>query len=195
MNAIQEELLERMTTSGALLEGHFKLSSGLHSGNYLQCALLLSHPQNAAFVGEQLAQSIKALKPDVVVSPAMGGLIVGHEVARSLGVPFLFSERVEGQMQLRRFPHPGKVRFVIVEDVITTGKSTVEAAAPLIEQGAAWVGVACIADRTGGEHSLPLKLHSLIALDFPVYAPEGCSLCAGNIPLVKPGSRPNTASL
>ena len=195
MNAIQEELLERMTTSGALLDGHFKLSSGLHSGNYLQCALLLSHPQNAAFVGEHLAQSIKILKPDVVVSPAMGGLIVGHEVARSLGVPFLFSERVEGQMQLRRFPHPGKVRFVIVEDVITTGKSTVEAAAPLIAGGAEWVGVACIADRTGGDHSLPLKLHSLIALNFPVYAPDGCPLCTGNVPLVKPGSRPNTASL
>lgn len=195
MNAIKEELLERMIKSGALLEGHFKLSSGLHSGNYLQCALLLSHPQNAAFVGEQLARSMKELKPDVVVSPAMGGLIVGHEVARSLGVPFLFTERVEGQMQLRRFPHPGKVRFLIVEDVITTGKSTVEAAVPLIAGGAEWVGVACIADRTGGDHSLPLPLHPLIDLDFPVYESEGCPLCAGDIPLVKPGSRPSTAGL
>lgn len=195
MNAVQEELLERMIQSGALLEGHFKLSSGLHSGNYLQCALLLSHPQNAAFVGEELAKIIKDFRPDVVVSPAMGGLIVGHEVARALGVPFLFSERVDGQMQLRRFPHPGKVRFIIVEDVITTGKSTIEAAAPLIDGGAEWVGVACIADRTGGDHSLPLPLHSLIALDFPVYEPGGCPICAGNIPLVKPGSRPSTANL
>lgn len=190
MNAIEAELLERMTASGALLEGHFELSSGLHSANYLQCALLLSQPRHAAFVGEQLARVLKGCAPDVVVSPAMGGLIVGHEVARALGIPFLFCERVETKMRLRRFPHPGRVRFILVEDVITTGKSTLEAAAPLIEGGAQWAGVACIADRTGGEHSLPLGLRSLIALDFPVYAPGGCPLCVGGTPPIKPGSRP-----
>ncbi len=115
-----------MKETGALLEGHFLLSSGLHSGNYMQCAMMLRIPQYAARAGQELAALLEPLKPEVVVAPALGGLIIGHEVARALGVPFLFCERQEGAMTLRRFPHPGKVRFVAVEDVVTTGGSVKE---------------------------------------------------------------------
>lgn len=186
---MQEQLIQRMKDSGALLSGHFKLSSGLHSGDYLQCALLLCHPKNAAFAGEQLAALLAHLKPDVVVSPALGGLIIGHEVARALDVPFLFCERKEGQMQLRRFPHPGKVRFVLIEDVITTGKSTLETIAPLAIGGAECVGVGCIADRTTGKHSLPTPISSLIELNFKTYQREECPLCKEGAELYQPGSR------
>ena len=186
---MQEQLLQRMKDSGALLSGHFKLSSGLHSGDYLQCALLLRHPKNAAFAGEQLAKWLAHLKPEVVVSPALGGLIIGHEVARALDVPFLFCERKEGQMQLRRFPHPGKVRFVLIEDVITTGKSTLETILPLVSGGADCVGVGCVADRTAGKHTLPTQLTSLIELNFKTYLPEECPLCKEGVELYQPGSR------
>ena len=120
---VQEKLKEMLVESKAWLEGHFKLTSRRHSGNYMQCAMLLRFPKYAAFTGGEIAKRIAALKPDFIVSPALGGLIIGHEVARALDVPFLFCEREDGRMKLRRFPMPAGRRFVAVEDVVTTGGS------------------------------------------------------------------------
>ncbi len=184
-----EWLHEAMIETGALLEGHFRLTSGLHSGSYMQCALLLRMPRYAAKAGEALAAMLEPLKPDYVVAPALGGLIIGHEVARALDLPFLFCERQEGVMTLRRFAHPGKVRFVAVEDVVTTGGSVREVGEVIAAEGAEWVGTGCIVDRSGGKASFPHALSSLMTTSFPVYSPEECPLCKQGLPLVKPGSR------
>jgi orotate phosphoribosyltransferase len=184
-----EWLHEAMIETGALLEGHFLLTSGLHSGSYMQCALLLRMPRYAAKTGEALAAMLRPLKPDFVVAPALGGLIIGHEVARALDVPFLFCERQEGVMTLRRFPHPGKKRFVAVEDVVTTGGSVREVGEAVAAGGAEWVGTGCIVDRSAGKASFPHSLASLMATTFPVYSSEECPLCKQGLPLVKPGSR------
>lgn len=178
-----------LSESGAHLQGHFCLTSGLHSAHYLQCALLLRFPTFAAFAGEALARRLEPFRPDVVLSPAIGGLIIGHEVARALDVPFLFCERQEGVMTLRRFPHPGPVSFVVVEDVITTGGSSLEVGSLIEQGGARWVGTGCIVDRSGGSHSLPGVLHSLWEVRFETWSPGECPLCAQGLPLVKPGSR------
>ena len=118
---VEERIQEMMRDSGALLEGHFLLTSGLHSAFYLQCALLLRFPAYAAFAGKEIARLVQKLQPTVVVAPAIGGLIIGHEVARALDIPFIFCEREDGKMRLRRFPFPEKAGVVVVEDVITTG--------------------------------------------------------------------------
>jgi orotate phosphoribosyltransferase len=178
-----------MIETGALLEGHFRLTSGLHSGSYMQCALLLRIPRYAAKAGAALAAMLEPLKPDYVVAPALGGLIIGHEVARALDLPFLFCERQEGVMTLRRFVHPGKVRFVAVEDVVTTGGSVREVGEAVAAQGAEWVGTGCIVNRSGGKASFPHALSSLMTTSFPVYSPEECPLCKQGLSLVKPGSR------
>ena len=185
MNGLEDIMKE----TGALLSGHFLLTSGKHSDHYMQCALLLKHPRHAAFVGEGLARLLAPLGPQMVASPALGGVIIGHEVARALGVPFVFCERQEGRMVLRRFPHPGAVRFVVVEDVVTTGGSLREVGEHLAAGGAEWVGSACVADRSGGKTGLPHDLTSLLVAAFPLYDPEECPLCAAGLPLVKPGSR------
>ncbi|AER66824.1 orotate phosphoribosyltransferase [Thermovirga lienii DSM 17291] len=181
-----------MKESGALLEGHFLLSSGLHSPYYLQCALFLRFPKNAEIAGKLLAEKIVKLgKPDFVVSPALGGLIIGHEVARALDVPFLFCEREGGIMKMRRFTPPSGGKYVVVEDVITTGKSTLETIEAVnAKTSADLLGVACIVDRSSGKlQSLPSPI-SLWQVDFPVYSPEDCPLCKdSSLPLVKPGSR------
>lgn len=188
---VENEIKRMMRESGAHLEGHFKLTSGLHSGNYVQCALMLRFPMFAAYAGEKLAERLAALKPDVVLSPALGGLIIGQEVARALGIPHIFCERQEGEMKLRRFPHPGKARFALIEDVVTTGKSSYETAKILTDGGAEWVAWGCIVDRRpdGVEQDMPLR--SLWKVDFPVYEPDSCPLCERQIQLTKPGSRPD----
>lgn len=186
---IGDQLKSLMDKSGALLEGHFKLSSGLHSDHYLQCALLLRYPRYAAFAGENLADLTRHLPIDLVVSPALGGLIIGHEVARAFDVPFIFFEREAGLMKLRRFPNPGRVRFLVVEDVITTGGSSKEVGETLVDQGGIWVATACIVDRSGGKHVLPKSPYCLWSVTFPVYDPETCPLCKQGLPLTKPGSR------
>jgi orotate phosphoribosyltransferase len=186
---MQEELQQMLRDSGAHLEGHFKLSSGLHSGHYLQCALLLRFPRYAAFAGKALAEKIKPLRPDIIVSPALGGMIIGHEVARALDLPFLFCERQEGKMRLRRFPHPGKVRMVIIEDVITTGGSTLEVKEVMEQQGTICAGMGCIIDRSGGTHLLPKDPLSLWMVNFETWTQDKCPLCASGTPAVKPGSR------
>ena len=188
---VSKKILEMMAESGAHLQGHFKLTSGLHSDNYMQCALMLRYPKFAAYAGEELAKLLAPSKPDFVLSPALGGLIIGHEAARALGVPFIFTERVDGQMRLKRFPMPGAKRFALVEDVCTTGKSSREAAEILAADGAIWASSGCIVDRRAPECLPDWDLCSLVKVNFATYQPENCPLCKAGLPLVKPGSRPD----
>ncbi|MCD6363097.1 MAG: orotate phosphoribosyltransferase [Synergistetes bacterium] len=186
---IEERLLKLLRETGALLEGHFLLSSGLHSSHYLQCALLLMHPKYAAFVGEELGKLLKRWKPEVIVSPALGAIIVGHEVARYLDIPFIFCERDGGALRLRRFPYPEGKRFAVVEDVITTGFSALEVGTLIKKRGGIWVQTACIIDRSDGQHCLSNDPVSLIKMSLPIFRPERCPLCEKGIPIRKPGSR------
>lgn len=182
-------LLSMMKETGAFLEGHFRLTSGLHSGHYMQCALLLSVPRYAEHAGRELAACLASLNPEAVFAPALGGLIIGHEVARHLDIPFYFAERENGAMKLRRFPKPGPIRFVVVEDVITTGGSALEVGNLIQAAGAHWIGTGCIVDRSGGKATFPHPLHSLWQATFPTYTAEECPLCREGIPIEKPGSR------
>lgn len=185
----KEYLLDIMKETGALLSGHFLLSSGMHSASYMQCARLLRIPQYASFVGEQLARLVGPYKPDFIVAPAIGGLIIGHELAGALDIPFLFCERQDGKMTLRRFDRPGKQRFFAVEDVITTGGSVNEVGEVMQEAGSEWLGTACLADRSNGKAVLPHPVISLLQISFPIYVAADCPLCAEGKALVKPGSR------
>jgi len=187
----QAELLALCQQQGAYLRGHFRLSSGRHSAEYLQCALLLAHPPTA----ERLGQALAALCPwrpvDFVASPALGGLIIGYEVARALGCRFLFSERGEdGRMTLRRgFTVAAGESGVVIEDVVTTGGSTRETIAVMEAAGAAILGAGSIFDRSGGSADIGLPRVALATLQVVSYAPEACPLCAQGLPVVKPGSR------
>ena len=189
--------LEDMTAVGALLEGHFKLSSGLHSSRYLQCALYLAEPSRAEAAGRQLAARLKGAAAQLVVAPALGGVVIGHEVARALeGVPFFFTERSEGAMVLRRGFHiePG-CRVLVVEDVVTTGGSTREVMSAVTQEGAVVVGVGAIVNRSGTKNPFaPLPFTALLTVEVPTYPPESCPLCGSGVPLTKPGSRPDRAS-
>ena len=186
--------LEDMTAVGAHQKGHFRLSSGLHSGDYLQCALYLADPVRAGRVGEELAAAIRSagLAPDLVVSPALGGVIVGHETARALGAPFLFTERQDGVMTLRRgFALAPGQKVVVVEDVVTTGKSTREVVDVIRAAGAEVVGLASMVNRSGDPNPFaPVPYRALLEVVFPTWRPEECPLCAQGVPVVKPGSRP-----
>lgn len=184
------EVLDRFTQSGALLEGHFRLSSGLHSGRYLQSALVLQYPEFASELGEALAERARHLQPTVVMSPALGGIVIGQEVARALGVRAIFAERQDGSLRLRRgFTLAPSDRVLVVEDVITTGGSTRETVDVAIEHGASVVGAAAIIDRGSDPSRLDIPLFSLVQLDVPAYQPEACPMCAEGKPVVKPGSR------
>ncbi len=184
-----DEVLDRLRRAGALLEGHFRLSSGLHSDRYLQCALLLQYPAEAAALGQALARRVAGLAPVTVVSPALGGVILGHEVARALGVRAIFAERHDGALALRRgFTLAAGERVLVVEDVVTTGGSTRETMALVRAAGSEVVGVAALVDRGAAQFDVPF--HALLRLALPQYAPDRCPLCAQGVPLVKPGSRP-----
>jgi orotate phosphoribosyltransferase len=183
--------LDDMKAAGALLEGHFKLSSGLHSPRYLQCALYLAEPAHAEAAGRQLAARLRNCGVQVVVAPALGGVIIGHEAARALGVRFLFTERADGVMQLRRgfAIEPGE-RALVVEDVVTTGGSTREVMEVVRQFAGSVVGVGAIVNRSGVENPFaPLPFTALLSVDVPTYAPEACPLCQAGSPVVKPGSR------
>ena len=196
MTAQAESILDIFRQTGAYLSGHFKLTSGLHSPEYLQCALVLQHPQHAERLGASLAAKLREMAGSdtiaVVVSPAMGGLIIGHEVARALGTRFLFMERdaASGKMVLRRgfALQPGEAA-VVVEDVITTGGSTREVMDAVRDQGARVVAAGSLVDRSGGALDLGVPRTSLLILEAPTYAPEACPLCAAGGTPEKPGSR------
>jgi len=186
----RDELLDLFRRSAALLEGHFRLSSGLHSPGYLQCALVLQHPRHAEPLGASLAACVRDLRPTTVLSPALGGLIIGHEVARALGVRAVFAEREDGVLRLRRGFNIGDAeRVVVVEDVVTTGGSTRETMQVARAAGAQVVAATAIVDRSGGRADLDVPLHALLTLSLPTYDPSSCPLCAQGVPLAKPGSR------
>jgi len=188
----QRILMQMLEESGALRRGHFLLSSGLHSGAYVQCALLLEDPVRARRVGQELAELLRQFHPDSVLSPALGGVIIGHEVAAGLGVPFRFTERKGEEMGLRRgFSLRQGERVVIVEDVVTTGRSTLETASLATARGARVVGIGAIIDRTAGRDPFDVPFRSLLQLDLPSYPPNECPACrSGALPAEKPGSRP-----
>jgi len=187
---MSSSVLDLFRSSGALLEGHFKLSSGLHSTGYLQCALVLQHPQHAETLGRALASSLTAAGATVVLSPALGGLIIGHEVARALGVRAIFAERQDAALTLRRgFTLEPSDRVVVIEDVVTTGGSTRETMVVARDHGATVVAAGAIIDRSGGHQGLDVPFHALATLTVPTYQPESCPLCAEGKPVTKPGSR------
>lgn len=183
-------VIERFKETEAFLEGHFVLSSGLHSPNYLQCALALKHPKNAGEFGEAIAGHFKDAQVETVASPAIGGLIIGYEVARALNVNFIWTERENGQMTLRRgfTVGPGE-RILVVEDVVTTGGSTRETIEALKRAGAKVIGAASIIDRSGGDASVGVPRVALATLTVPRFEPSACPLCAQGSVAVKPGSR------
>ena len=188
--ATAEDVLNLFRRVGALLEGHFRLTSGLHSPGYLQCALVLQHPREAEACGAGIAERVRSLAPTVVLSPALGGIVIGHEVARALGVRAIFAERQEGTLTLRRgFSLDASDRVLVVEDVVTTGGSTRETIEVARTQGATVVGAAAIIDRSGGNQNLEVPFHALATVSLPTYQPDACPLCARGEPVVKPGSR------
>jgi orotate phosphoribosyltransferase len=187
----QDDVLNQFRRLGALLDGHFKLSSGLHSPAYLQCALVLQHPAEAEALGRALAAMMPGVGATVVLSPALGGLIIGHEVARALGVRAIFAERVEGKLTLRRgFDLSPTDRVVVVEDVVTTGGSTRETMDVARAAGATVVAAASVINRSGHAAPVDVPFSSLAAITPPTYQPETCPLCAQGHPVTKPGSRP-----
>jgi orotate phosphoribosyltransferase len=189
------QVLDVFRRVGALLEGHFKLSSGLHSPGYLQSALVLQYPAEAEALGAALADLQRGLEPDVVMSPALGGIVIGQEVARALDIPALFAERADGALTLRRgFSIEPSDRVLVVEDVVTTGGSTRETMAVARAAGATVVAACSIVDRSGGNQGLDVPYRSLLPMDVPTYQPESCPLCARGVELVKPGSRPGAAT-
>ncbi len=190
----EADLLSLFRRSGALLEGHFRLSSGLHSPGYLQCALVLMRPRDAEALGAALGQRVRALGATHVLSPALGGIVVGHEVARALDLPALFAERVEGTLTLRRgFTIAPSDRVLVVEDVVTTGGSTRETMQVARAAGATVVGACAIVDRSGGNPGLDVPFHALLPMALPTYQPDACPLCAQGLEVIKPGSRPGAA--
>jgi orotate phosphoribosyltransferase len=188
--ATADDILSLFRRVGALLEGHFRLTSGLHSSGYLQCALVLQHPREAEACGVGIAERVRSLAPTVVLSPALGGIVIGHEVARALGVRAIFAERQDGTLTLRRgFSLAAGDRVLVVEDVVTTGGSTRETIDVARAQGASVVGAAAIIDRSGGSQNLDVPFHALATVSLPTYQPDACPLCARGEPVVKPGSR------
>jgi len=188
-----DEVLGEFRAAGALLEGHFILSSGLHSSRYLQCARVLMDPKRA----DRLCQSLKARitdkirsQIDIVASPAMGGVVVGYEMGRQLGVPAIFFERVDGKLVLRRgFDIAKGARVLMVEDIVTTGLSSRECIAGITDEGGVTIAAACLIDRSGGKADLGVPLFALTSLDIPAFAADALPPELAALPAVKPGSR------
>ena len=188
-----DQVLDEFRAAGALLEGHFILSSGLHSSRYLQCARVLMDPQRAERLCQALAarigEKIRA-QIDLVVSPAMGGVVVGYEMGRQLTVPAIFFERVEGKLALRRgFAIAKGARVLMVEDIVTTGLSSRECIAGIAGEGGVTVAAACLIDRSGGKADLGVPLFALTSLEIPAYPADALPPELAAIPAIKPGSR------
>jgi len=187
---LAKDVIEKFKSSGALLEGHFVLSSGLHSPLYLQCAIGLETTTTAAGFGLAIADEFRGEQIETVASPAIGGIVIGYEVARQLGVRFIWTEREEGRMTLRRgFQVHEAERVLVVEDVITTGGSTRETIAALTAAGGQVVAAASIIDRSGGKADVGVRRFSLATLDVPAIDASVCALCKRGEPATKPGSR------
>ncbi|MDR7600410.1 MAG: orotate phosphoribosyltransferase [Armatimonadota bacterium] len=184
------EVVDLLREHGALQQGHFLLSSGMHSSHYIQCALLLQYPDLTARVCSALAEPFRSEEVQAVVGPAIGAVVLAYETARQLRARALWAERSEGRMSLRRSftLSPGE-RVLVVEDVVTTGGSAKEVAAVAERAGAVVVGVAAIVDRSSGGHGLRWRFEPLVRLDVEAYLPPLCPLCREGVPLVKPGSR------
>ena len=185
-----DSVLDLFRRVGALLEGHFRLTSGLHSTGYLQCALVLQHPREAEVCGSAIADRVRDLGVQTVLSPALGGIVIGQEVARALGARAIFAERQDGALTLRRgfALAPGET-VLVVEDVVTTGGSTKETIEVARAAGANVVAAASIIDRSGGQQAIDVPYHALATIALPTYDPAQCPLCAQGVPVVKPGSR------
>lgn len=205
-----EDVLAIFTKCGALLDGHFKLTSGLHSNKYLQCALVLRDPMISSELGSRLFDKFKGARvpsPDFIVSPAIGGILIGQEVARAIGTLAIFTEREDGVMKLRRgFGNSNMLgkTFWVIEDIITTGQSTKEVADVVTSYGGTVTGIGCIIDRSGDKDVISKvfsdikqsttpdpfpAVQSLAKMDIPTWNPEFCPLCAEEVPIEKPGSR------
>lgn len=191
MSFTSESVLDLFRHTGAYLTGHFRLTSGLHSPEYLQCAKVLQFPQHAESMGQALAAAMQ-VTPDVVVSPAMGGLIIGHEAARAFGVRHIFTERdADRKMVFRRgFSITPGEKAVVIEDVITTGGSSMEVIGLLRSLGAVVIAAGSVIDRSGGSADLGIPRAALATLTVKAYDPAQCPMCAQGVPVVKPGSRP-----
>ena len=196
----ESEIVNIFEKTGAMLKGHFKLSSGLHSGHYLQCARVLQHPSHAEALCKILAKKFSAgggsafggknENPTAVIAPALGGIIVSYEVARELNAKSLFTERVDGKMTLRRgFELTKNDKVLVVEDVITTGLSTKEVIETVKSFGSYVVGVGCVVDRSLGGLDFGTQFKSVVKMNIPSFNQENCPLCAEKIPIIKPGSR------
>lgn len=188
-----EDILAELRAAGALLNGHFRLSSGLHSDAYLQCALVMRDAARAGRLCAALAEKLRASGAgpfDIIASPAMGGVIVGYEMGRQLGVPAIFYERVEGTFQLRRgFEMPAGARCLMVEDVVTTGLSSRECIQAITADGGVAVAAACLVDRSGGKADIGVPLTPLLTLDIKNYAPDALPPHLAGTEAIKPGSR------
>ena len=187
-----EESLKILKETNALLDGHFVLSSGLHSAQYVQCAQLLSTPSKSANFCKSLAEKISdgIQEIDLILSPAMGGVVIGYEIGRLLKKETIFSERVEGQFKLRRdFKIPIKSKVLIVEDVITTGKSSIECSKLVEVSGGEVIGFACLIDRSNGNSSINKKIISQVKINIPTYNERDLPKALAVLPAVKPGSR------
>jgi orotate phosphoribosyltransferase len=186
--------MERFRETGALLEGHFVLSSGLHSPIYLQCALVLQHPRRAEEFGRGIAEHFRGEKIETVVAPAIGGIVIGHEVARALGARFIWTERENSEMTLRRgFSIAPGERILVVEDVVTTGGSTLETVEALRAAGGNVVGAASIIDRSSGKADVGVPRIAIATLDVPLVKSAVCEACKRGEPFAKPGSRKQEA--
>ena len=187
-----KESLKILKEANALIEGHFILSSGLHSSQYVQCAQLMSKPDKAIKLCESLAEKIKQefKEIDIILSPAMGGIVVGYEIGKLLNKESIFSERVSGEFKLRRdFSIKKNQKVLIIEDVITTGKSSLECSKLVLDNNAKIVGFACIIDRSNGSSSIKDKIVSQIELNIPTYSKENLPSNLQALKAVKPGSR------
>lgn len=192
MRLSTEEIKKIFIDSGALLEGHFRLTSGRHSDRYIQCARVLMEPKYTGALCGHLAEAFKSENIDLVVGPAMGGIVISYEMARQLGVPSLFTERVDGKMTLRRnfSIEPGQ-KVLVVEDVVTTGGSVKEVIDIVRESGGIVAGVALLVDRSNGKVDLGTRVEACLSMDVKSYEAEECPLCKEGLPIIKPGSRAN----
>ncbi len=187
---MQNEIIEIFEKTGALLTGHFKLSSGLHSTQYLQCALVLQHPEYAVKLGKTIADKFKGTQITCVAGPALGGIIIAHEVAKALKTRCVFGERENDKMTLRRgFRVSPRDKVLIVEDVMTTGGSIKELIGVIKDSGSQIAGVGTIVDRSSGQLDLGCDTKSLIKMDIKTFNPDECPLCKSGTPPTKPGSR------